>query len=324
MKDISKFEEYIQGYQLTLTEGENGAAKFHPNEFFPIDIKDSNMDVFQGKNGLIPIVLSSKGESFEGQLKGAVLTKGKTQGGELYDIGLSTLYNTSVIKDDNGKPIYKFFTSFKRPNAIATKAPWAQNKTISDMFTTLFPNKNEKIIVYCSSGSLASIEYFYLTEILDYKNVSIYDGSLMEWGNLTAFEPNFDNPKAGLHVVKADQYTWLPLYPMNMPAVSILASGESHPFHLEQKDSKFIAIDDVNGDTCVVNENNCWIKTGGTLKGDCRWDTLSKSEHILFRPTQKVNAIGTHEYNSKKDWVPVKVYPDYNGDATITKGTDAQ
>jgi 3-mercaptopyruvate sulfurtransferase SseA len=333
VKDIKKFEASIKGSKLALPSGKNGAAVFDPKLFSPIVVEDSNMGAFKGDKGLVPYTLSSKAEAFEGQIKGAVLFKGKTQNGDFYDIGFGTIFNTAVVKDDAGKPVYKFFTTLKQPTDIATKAPWAKNATVADMFAKIFPDKDERIIITCNSGSAASIGFFYASEVMGYTNVADYDGSFIEWGNLAAFEPNYNNPKAGLHVVLPDSYTWLPMYPMNMPAVTVLASGEAHPFHIEQKDGKFIAIDNVNGDSCVVDQDDCWVKTGGPLKGNMKWDTVSRSQNILFRPTAKVNTgisgkkdiiASTAEYNKKKDWAAVKAHPDYEGNAQLTVMEDSK
>lgn len=40
---------------------------------------------------------------------------------------------------------------------------------------------NKEIIVYCDSGRVASAWWFILSEVMGYKNVKIYDGSMEEW-----------------------------------------------------------------------------------------------------------------------------------------------
>ena len=42
-------------------------------------------------------------------------------------------------------------------------------------------NKKKEIIVYCGVGGYASTVWFVLTQILDYTNVKVYDGSAQEW-----------------------------------------------------------------------------------------------------------------------------------------------
>jgi thiosulfate/3-mercaptopyruvate sulfurtransferase len=42
-------------------------------------------------------------------------------------------------------------------------------------------NKSKEIIVYCGVGGYASTWWFVLTQILGYRNVKLYDGSMEEW-----------------------------------------------------------------------------------------------------------------------------------------------
>jgi len=37
------------------------------------------------------------------------------------------------------------------------------------------------VILYCETGIRAGIVYMALTSMLEYPNVSVYDGALMEW-----------------------------------------------------------------------------------------------------------------------------------------------
>ncbi len=44
-------------------------------------------------------------------------------------------------------------------------------------------DKKKEIIVYCDTGRLASGWWFYLSEVLGYKDVRLYDGSSEDWAN---------------------------------------------------------------------------------------------------------------------------------------------
>ncbi|NOX24555.1 MAG: sulfurtransferase [Deltaproteobacteria bacterium] len=44
-------------------------------------------------------------------------------------------------------------------------------------------NKNKKLIVYCNTGQFAGMDYFVLHGLLGYKNVAIYDGSMLEYAS---------------------------------------------------------------------------------------------------------------------------------------------
>ena len=43
-------------------------------------------------------------------------------------------------------------------------------------------DKNKEIIVYCNTGQYAGMGYFVLHDLLGYKKVSVYDGSMLEYG----------------------------------------------------------------------------------------------------------------------------------------------
>lgn len=47
---------------------------------------------------------------------------------------------------------------------------------------------DKKVITYCDTGVLGTHAWFVLSELLGYKNVSVYDGSMREWAN------RFDTP----------------------------------------------------------------------------------------------------------------------------------
>jgi len=42
-------------------------------------------------------------------------------------------------------------------------------------------DKNKEIIIYCESGTRASYAWFILSEVLEFPNVKLYDGSMIEW-----------------------------------------------------------------------------------------------------------------------------------------------
>ncbi len=54
----------------------------------------------------------------------------------------------------------------------------------------------ENIITYCGAGIAASNDAFVL-QLLGYENVSVYDGSMFEWGNDASLPMEFDNPGKG-------------------------------------------------------------------------------------------------------------------------------
>ncbi len=42
-------------------------------------------------------------------------------------------------------------------------------------------DKNKELIIYCNSGQYAGLDYFVLHDLLGYKNVSLYDGSILQY-----------------------------------------------------------------------------------------------------------------------------------------------
>jgi thiosulfate/3-mercaptopyruvate sulfurtransferase len=56
--------------------------------------------------------------------------------------------------------------------------------------------KDKRIIVYCHSGMLASYSWYVLSELLDYPDVALYDGSSLEWTNHPA-TPLVKGPNPG-------------------------------------------------------------------------------------------------------------------------------
>lgn len=153
------------------------------------------------------------------------------------------------------------------------------------------------VIVYCNSGSLSSFYFYALQESCGFKNVRMYDGSWSEWSNLTAFEPG--DPT----YVKHDTDT---VYPDAAPAL-LLSHGRNN--HLEWDGKRFV--DAVTG----VPASSAQVKPGGSLGGNTRWDTAHRSEHIVFRASEKVNTPSRRQtYNSDIDRPEVDTDPDYAGD----------
>jgi thiosulfate/3-mercaptopyruvate sulfurtransferase len=62
--------------------------------------------------------------------------------------------------------------SFKPPEALASVV--ARRGVAHD----------KDVILYCRLSHRATVLYFALTQLLDFENVRVYDGSWTEWGNL--------------------------------------------------------------------------------------------------------------------------------------------
>ncbi len=54
---------------------------------------------------------------------------------------------------------------------------------LTQLYTDAGVSPEEATIVYCQTGTRASVSWFVLTYLLGYENVALYDGSWEEWGN---------------------------------------------------------------------------------------------------------------------------------------------
>lgn len=169
------------------------------------------------------------------------------------------------------------------------------------------------IVVYCNSGALASIYYFVLHEIMEFPNVRMYDGSWQEWAMLSAFEPT-DNT-----YVATDDYTAYPSYPAASPAVVFFAAPNRY---LEWDGTKFV-------DSFTRADASASVKAGGPLGGNPRWDTVTRSEHVIFRPTRTINDNSSttipfkqRTFNSAVDWPTITTYPNYQGSGNLIYEAD--
>ena len=84
----------------------------------------------------------------------------------------------------------------KHPGHISTarSIPWKANLSTDNTFKSLDDlralyeqheiDREDIAIAYCNEGLHATVSWFVLHELLQYKNVQVYDNSLSEWANL--------------------------------------------------------------------------------------------------------------------------------------------
>lgn len=155
------------------------------------------------------------------------------------------------------------------------------------------------IVVYCNSGALAAIYYYAFQEICGFKDVRMYDGSWQEWALLAAYEP------ADTTYVISDDFGSYPSYPAGSPSVVFFAGPNRY---MEWNGAGFV--DSYTGAPVPLTQ----VKAGGTLAGNPKWDTVHRSEHVIFRPTSIFNDPAHNKtYNSAVDWPTVTTHPSYNG-----------
>jgi len=168
---------------------------------------------------------------------------------------------------------------------------------------------SKPIVVYCNSGASAARYYYVLSEILGY-NVSEFDASMLTWTNLVAYQPG------DLTYVRHDAVV--------SDTGVISPDDQSRFFRWDENSNQFI--DYLTGNPVPPGS----IVPGGNLGGNDYWDTIKRSEFVVFRPTATVNSgtTGTQTYNPvtqtgisvfNGDWAPVTTYPFYTG-----AGSEAQ
>ncbi len=170
---------------------------------------------------------------------------------------------------------------------------------------------SKPIVVYCNSGALASIYWYVFQEICQFKDVRMYDGSWQEWAVLAAYEPTDST------YIMTDDYSTFPSYPAASPSVVLFAAPNNY---LEWNGTKFV-------DKFTGADASSHVKAGGTLGGIPKWDTITRSEHVMFRPTKTINDNGLkgtpnelkmlRTYSGAVDWPTVTTYPNYTGTGNL-------
>ncbi|MBW4056624.1 MAG: hypothetical protein HIU83_14720 [Proteobacteria bacterium] len=188
------------------------------------------------------------------------------------------------------------------------------------VFATAGIDGSKPIVTYCNSGALAAIYYYALHEVCGFQNVKLYDGSWLEWANLAGYEPT--DPT----YVANDDYTAFPAYPAPSPSVVFYAASNKM---LEWDGTQFV-------DSFSKQPAGSLVKKGGTLGGNTTWDTVHRSEHVMFRPlgsltytmlTSTPNGSISFLYNNKTyssltDWAPIVTHPTYSGTGSEIYNTD--
>lgn len=205
----------------------------------------------------------------------------------------------------------------------AISMPDGAYKTRADLlpiFEAAGIDGSKPVVVYCNSGALAAIYYYVLKEICGFPDVFMYDGSWQEWGNLAAFEP------ADPTYVMNDDYASFPGYPSPSPSVVFFA-GKNNYFSYDPADGQF-----KDSQTGALIDTTL-IKAGGTLAGNARWDTVTRSEFVMFRPLATVqgpaldlNGTGNYRnktYSAVTDWPTMITTPTYQGTADEIQKVDA-
>jgi 3-mercaptopyruvate sulfurtransferase SseA len=110
---------------------------------------------------------TSSGTNFNGKIRGA----------KILGNGLGATLATAALGKASGS-----YWIFKEPTD--TPVLFADSNDASGA-SILPANKQARIIVHCGSGQSTTPYWFYLTFVLGYTNVAVYDGSTGEWNTAT-------------------------------------------------------------------------------------------------------------------------------------------
>lgn len=73
---------------------------------------------------------------------------------------------------------YSWQYSLNKNNSLKTKAILSET-----LEKGLGLNKNEDLIIYCTGGLEAAMNYFVFHKVLNFKKATLYDSSMLEWAN---------------------------------------------------------------------------------------------------------------------------------------------
>ena len=142
-----------EGRKITIAATVKTAVSFEaaPNNNLFVDI-----NYLKSKKGTAVVVDARDADVYSGK----VIEPFANKAGHIH--GAVSLPAPSLWNDRNG--------TYKTRNQIANLAS-----------SVIGQDKNKEVILYCGVGGYASSVWFALTQILDYKNIKIYDGSAQEW-----------------------------------------------------------------------------------------------------------------------------------------------
>jgi thiosulfate/3-mercaptopyruvate sulfurtransferase len=79
-------------------------------------------------------------------------------------------------------PVPWFWEATVDDAGVTTYTSWKDTSTITEIVTTILGDDgDQEIICYCGVGGYASSLWYVLTQVVGYRNVKFYDGSMQEW-----------------------------------------------------------------------------------------------------------------------------------------------
>lgn len=133
---------------------------------------------------------------------------------------------------------------------------------LAEMYAAYGITENTPVIVYCNTGTTASVHYFALTQILGYTNVQLFDASLMGWAedSTLPMESNYDfftvgSPTASVNTAK-----------LNLSVAPFVIDGKSYVAAEVLAESLGAELTASNKDIVLSLDNNTFTVTDHIVK----------------------------------------------------------
>lgn len=144
-----------------------------------------------------------------------------------------------------------------------------------EFFTGLGLDPNKPTITYCNRGNMASLYWFALKFVASFKDVAVYDGSWSEWGKLLAYQPTPQAPY-------------------------VMKDGVVEAFLQGYDPQRRVFLDSLGKEQTVPS---AFLVPGGILESHTEWDTLTRSELVVFNPEAIEPAVLPEPYATSPDYL---------------------
>jgi len=164
---------------------------------------------------------------------------------------------------------------FDEKNLFQPDGTLKTKQEILELFTGIGLDPGKPTIVYCNRGNMASLYWFALKFVAGFKDLAVYDGSWSEWGKLLAYQPTPQAPY-------------------------VLKDGVAEAFLQGYDPQRRVFLDSLGKEQTVPN---AFLIPGGVLEGHTDWDTLTRSEFVVFNPEAIQPAALPEPYATSPDYL---------------------
>jgi 3-mercaptopyruvate sulfurtransferase SseA len=270
--------------------------------------KEAGFDLEQGAVNPSPGILSVRNVNDPGQMEASrksigdmlrLIDEGKTKDGSVQvvyalqpNLPLAGTRDriTRTAFDDlkvyfSGRIVGAKQLMFGRDNLFNEDGTFKSQEELLTLFQGVGLDPQKPTVAYCNRGNVASLYWFAMKFVAGFKDVAVYDGSWSEWGKLSAYQPT---PRAPY----------------------VLQDGTAEGFLRGYDPQRKVFLDSFGKEQTVPNE---FLAFGGVLEGNTAWDTVSRSELIVFNPEAAVPEPFPEPYT---------VYPEYLGSGDEIENDD--